>query len=261
MIYGLALGSGGIRGIAHTAFIDVLLKKRNNIKFEVVTGCSAGSVVGAMYALNPELNIKNKLKTVIKNNEKNIKMLGKELDSKLTLLSKMISSRSITDNNFAYNMFKEFYGKKKFSDCKVKLGIIAFDLNSGNSEYITEGYIIDAVMASSNVPGAFEPMRLGSMELVDGAVLHEVPVFLNKNMGADYVIANHVSPLIIYEEYDNGMDYLHKIDEYKIELITQHELKQANEVYYYNGKHFWYDFFDYDTIYKNSKKIYMRDVR
>ncbi|MDE5896831.1 MAG: patatin-like phospholipase family protein, partial [Clostridia bacterium] len=44
---GLALGSGGARGIAHVGFLQAL--DEAGIKADFVTGCSMGSVVGACY--------------------------------------------------------------------------------------------------------------------------------------------------------------------------------------------------------------------
>jgi NTE family protein len=254
MIYGLSLGSGGARGIAHLAFLQEI--KKRNYKFEIVTGTSAGAIIGALYAIDPEKDYTFLFKEVMEKNESTIKKLSKELNSGINVLKKMITSKSVIENNFAYKMFKDFYGKKKFSECKLKLGVVAFDIISGENVEITEGYVIDAVMASSCVPGAFKPMQLGGMEIVDGAVLTEIPVNLAKKLGAQYVVANHVSPIILEKEYFNGMQYLEYLDEYKVEFITQDELKNAEEIYTFNGENFWYEFFEYENVLKNAKEIY-----
>jgi NTE family protein len=43
---GLVLGSGGLRGLAHVGVISVL--EENNIEFDLVAGCSIGSLIGAL---------------------------------------------------------------------------------------------------------------------------------------------------------------------------------------------------------------------
>ncbi len=53
--YGLALGSGGARGAAHVGLIEIINKREINI--EVVTGSSAGAIVGAFFALYPKANL------------------------------------------------------------------------------------------------------------------------------------------------------------------------------------------------------------
>ena len=45
---GLALGGGGARGVAHIGVLQELHKA--DIKFDVISGTSAGSIIGAMYA-------------------------------------------------------------------------------------------------------------------------------------------------------------------------------------------------------------------
>ena len=50
---GLALGSGGARGLAHIGVLKVL--KENNIPIDFIAGVSAGSMVGAYYAVNLEV--------------------------------------------------------------------------------------------------------------------------------------------------------------------------------------------------------------
>ena len=46
---GLALGSGGSRGVSHIGFLKAL--EENGIKPDYISGCSMGSVVGGCYAL------------------------------------------------------------------------------------------------------------------------------------------------------------------------------------------------------------------
>ncbi len=80
-------------------------------------------------------------------------------------------------------IFIKNFMEEKISECKIKLGIVSYDLESGQEIEITEGYIIDAVMASSNVPGVFPPLRLGGMQHLDGGVLNPIPVNFAKKIG------------------------------------------------------------------------------
>ena len=48
MKIGLALGGGGVLGVAHLALLEEL--EKNDIKIDMVAGTSAGSVVGALYS-------------------------------------------------------------------------------------------------------------------------------------------------------------------------------------------------------------------
>jgi len=46
--FGLALGGGGARGLAHIGVLKVL--DEENIKIHSITGCSMGALVGGLYA-------------------------------------------------------------------------------------------------------------------------------------------------------------------------------------------------------------------
>ena len=260
MINALALGSGGVKGIAHIALISELVRKRN-IKFDIVTGCSAGSVVGGVYALNPSKNeFLKDFEAIIKKNSLKFIDLSNALSSKVNSFKRLLYSRGIAQNDLVYDILKQIYGKKRFSDCKIKFGVVAFDINSERLVEITEGYLIDAIMASSNVPGAFSPMRLGGMDLVDGGAISEVPVFLAKKLGGEYIIANDINPVRFKDIFSDGMDYMNYIDSFKTALITKNELDKADEVYTFSEEVEWYDFDKYFEIYRKAKRVYSRDI-
>jgi NTE family protein len=56
---GVALGGGGILGVAHIGVLEVL--EENEIVADVVTGTSAGSIVGALYAAGVNLSVLREL--------------------------------------------------------------------------------------------------------------------------------------------------------------------------------------------------------
>ena len=63
---GLALGSGGSRGVTHLGVLKAL--EEEGIRPDYIAGCSMGSVVGACYSagmtIEKMVNVVSKLKTV-----------------------------------------------------------------------------------------------------------------------------------------------------------------------------------------------------
>ena len=49
MKLGIALSGGGIRGIAHAGVLRAL--EENNIKPEIISGTSSGSIISSLYAI------------------------------------------------------------------------------------------------------------------------------------------------------------------------------------------------------------------
>ena len=54
---GLVLGGGGARGFFHVGVIKAIQEKR--IKIDKISGTSIGAIIGAMYAVNPQIDLEN----------------------------------------------------------------------------------------------------------------------------------------------------------------------------------------------------------
>lgn len=62
----LVLGSGGVRGMVHVGILEEF--EQAGINFDLIVGCSAGSIVGALYADCPDAcKIRNAMKGLRRN--------------------------------------------------------------------------------------------------------------------------------------------------------------------------------------------------
>ncbi|BBB93239.1 MAG TPA: patatin-like phospholipase family protein [Methylomusa anaerophila] len=169
---GLALGSGGLRGLTHVGVIKVL--EENNIPIDYIAGCSIGSLIGALYSagLDPD--------TIIK--------LGKNLRRR-HWIDFVIPQMGIISGERAMATIKLLTRQKSFDQLNIPLAVVATDLISGKEYIFTEGDVAKAVRASISVPGIFNPYEMDGLLLVDGAVLNPTPIDVARRMGADIVIA------------------------------------------------------------------------
>ena len=169
---GLALGSGGARGIAHIGVLQVL--EENGIPIHLVSGCSIGSIVGAIYATGTDL-----------------RMLEKYILS--------LSARDIMDpairahggllqGNKLEEMVRVFTHNQSFGQTRIPFYCTAVDLESGQLVTFTEGKICRAVRASMSIPGMFAPTRIADRWYIDGGALEEIPVDVLHENGADVII-------------------------------------------------------------------------
>lgn len=172
---GLALGSGGSRGVAHLGVLKAL--EEEGIRPDYIAGCSMGSVVGAGYASG--LTVEEMFKIVLK--LKAIQLLD------LTAIP--ITRLALTRGNKMQNLLVSKLGSIKFDELKIPFSCIASDLYSGRLVTLSEGDVAQAVRASSSIPTVFPPVKIGEQLLVDGGVLCRVPTEQVKEMGADVVIA------------------------------------------------------------------------
>ncbi len=172
---GLALGSGGARGLAHIGVLRVLLE--NDIPIDYIAGVSAGSMVGAYYALNLE----------IKGMEDKVKRLTKR--DMLKLIDITSPKKALIAGNKIKSFIKDLVADKLFKDTKIPISIIATDFCSGKEVILNQGNITDAVRASISIPGIFSPVKLNNKLLLDGGIVNPTPVDVVKRMGADIIIA------------------------------------------------------------------------
>ncbi len=198
--YGLALGSGGAKGIVHIGALQALHEE--GVKFNMVSGTSIGSIVAGMYALNYTAR---EMMLVIEE-------MG--ITKPKWLLEMKLKGVSLTDK------LKDIIGEKTFKDLVVPYRAVATDIDTGKEVIIKEGDLCKAMAASSAIPPAFKPVVIDDKRLIDGAFLNSIPADVVKKMGADYILGIDLSA-------DNPMNFSaikvlnHFYKEHKIEKCSR----------------------------------------
>ena len=91
-----------------------------------------------------------------------------------------------------------------FSKLPIPYACVAADMVTSNAKYWGEGSVITAMRSTMSIPGLFDPVRTGSMVLVDGGVRNNFPTDVAKAVGADLLIGVELSDLQPdYEDVDN----------------------------------------------------------
>lgn len=188
---GLALGSGGLRGIAHIGVLRVL--ERERIPVDFIAGCSIGSIVGALYAAGLDSETLYKL-------AKNLK--------RRHWLDFIIPKMGLVAGDRALEMFRLLTQRKHFDQLNIPLAIVATELTKGTEMIFTEGEVASAIRASISVPGVFTPFPINDMLFVDGAVLNPTPTDIVYNMGADIVLAVDLVPAGAVSNITNLFDVI-----------------------------------------------------
>ncbi|MGE9267716.1 MAG: patatin-like phospholipase family protein, partial [Verrucomicrobiales bacterium] len=188
---GLALSSGGARGLAHVGVLQVL--EENGIEIHALAGSSMGAYVGSLWAAG---------------------YAGSELEE---LAAEMHDSRQLwklADPIFppvkglfrgvkAKNHLRRSLGDLKFEDLERELYLVTFDVDTRERLVLRSGSIADAVHASCAIPGIIAPVTIRGRTCADGGVVDPVPVtVLEKYARVDHLIAVSVVPT--YADLDTG---------------------------------------------------------
>lgn len=175
---GLALGGGAVRGAAHLGVVAVL--EREGIVPDVVSGVSAGAIVGAGVAAGVPA----------------AEMLAafRKASWHHIAVPAWLSKLSMLDSSPLGALIERVTAVRDFESLGIPLAVLACDLCTGDEVVITTGPLREAVVASSAIPGLFEPVRRGGQMLVDGQLLVNVPVRAALDLGADYVLGVDIMP-------------------------------------------------------------------
>lgn len=179
---GIALGSGGARGLSHIPVLQML--ERNSIRADYVAGSSMGAVIGAVYCAG-KLDDFERI------------ALRYHKDDKIYSLAGFAASPSgISDiEPFMKILRRILFPYAKLEDLPIPLAVVCTEYYSGKPVAFTKGDIITAIRASLSIPGALVPVKYGDTFLIDGGVSNAVPVDAARAMGADKVIAVNINPL------------------------------------------------------------------
>jgi len=187
--YGLVLSGGASRGFAHLGVIEAL--HEHHIYPEIISGASAGSIVGGFYADG------KKPREVLQ----------------FFMEKKVVDFINLSFNGYGLlkiKGFRQFLEKnlkaKTFEELEKKLIIVKTNLNDGKPEYINSGDLIEAIIASSSIPALFDPIIKDKIVYVDGGVTNNFPVEPIKN-ACKKLIGVHVNPI----GKDDNIDGIRKI--------------------------------------------------
>lgn len=202
---GLALGSGGARGLAHIGVLKVL--KEANIPIDYIAGSSIGAIIACLYGAGLDVN---RLYTISK------------FFQRKYYLDFTVPKMGFIAGNKVKELIHLFTYGRNIEELDIPISIIATDLHSGEKVVFKKGPIASAVRASISIPGIFVPEKINGRLLVDGGVVDRVPVSVVKEMGADIVIGVDVAITTNQIEINNIYDVMMRSIE-----IMQMELVQS----------------------------------
>lgn len=162
---GLVLGGGGAKGAAEVGVLKVI--EEVGIPIDYIAGTSIGSINGGLYSIGYRAE---HLDSLFRNQKwLDLFMAGNvtEMLSDLTGMSDSVS----------------------FDSLPIPFRCVAVDVRSHKEIILDRGNLALAMRASMAIPGAFKPVKVGGMTLVDGGVINNLPVDVVRAMGADVVIA------------------------------------------------------------------------
>lgn len=166
---GVVLSSGGGRGVfAHTGFMLAL--EQMGIEVAAITGCSAGALVGGVYASGRDLQ---------QWTESIARVHSRQYwtpDSWSRFFWQMIVHKGrgytgLSDNKTAINFIRNNLVAQTFETCRIPFYSLATNLTQGSKTLFSTGDLAPCMMASAAMPVLYRPVEVGGEFFCDGATI------------------------------------------------------------------------------------------
>jgi NTE family protein len=222
---GLALGGGGVRGLAAVPILKTLDDLGVSVSF--IAGTSMGAILGCLYALGLSGNdIESRVRDHIVSRNDNFRAIyrkRKNLLRWLRLFGIATEKGGIlsADGAFKY-LFKEI-SEHEFQDVKIDFCSIATDYWSGEEIVLDSGPLLPAIKASMAVPGIFHPVKSENRLLFDGGLVNNLPYDWVQDK-TDFCIAVDVSNLPTDEDKETPSSYeamIGAVDIMQVEMLRR----------------------------------------
>ena len=176
---GLVLSGGGAKGIAHIGVLRALLD--NDIHPTIVSGTSAGSIVGALYAAGTTTE----------------GMMQMVTDTSMMKIFRLfgIPGSGLVKLDYLKERLAAFIKQDNFEDLKYPLFVCATNLNHGKAVYFNSGTLFDKVVASCSVPWLFKPLEIDGELYVDGGITNNMPASILRDK-CNVLIGSNVKPKV-----------------------------------------------------------------
>lgn len=200
---GVVLSGGGAKGFAHIGVLKVL--EDAGVKIDYIGGTSMGAVVGGLYAsgysarqidsIFHDTNFDELLSDYIPRESKsfyekhNDELYALTLPfDKLTIGIPIALSRGLYNYNLLNKLLHNVRHVRKFDQLPIPFVCVATNIETGEEVMLREGYLPEAILASSAFPSLFSPVEINGQLLIDGGVTNNYPVEEIRRMGADIII-------------------------------------------------------------------------
>ena len=247
--FGLALGGGGARGLAHIGVLKAL--EDEGILIDIIAGTSSGALIGALYAsgFNASSIEKKGLEFLESSEYKKARLefLKDEIEGEgSTRIKKIVSyakwkliynlslvKLALVSEKRIEAIVNSIIPEKNIEDLKIPFACVSTDLTSNAGLCFTRGPLREAVRASITIPGLFPPLQWKGRRLVDGGAVNLVPVDIAFRLGADLVVAVDVKgslPRSSPEDMKTGLDVILRTGYISGLFLNELRLREADLV-------------------------------
>lgn len=151
------------------------------VRPDLVVGTSVGAINGALLADQPHVAGVDRLEEMWRSLSKSGVFSGSALRRVGTIARTRTHAHDVGP---LADLLRSAFGDRTIEDLAVSFQCVAASVERAAEHWFDRGPIVDAVLASSAVPGLFPPHAIGSEHFLDGGLVHSIPVGRAVTLGA-----------------------------------------------------------------------------
>ena len=176
------LAGGGSFGAIQVGMMHSLAK--HGVVADLVVGSSVGAINAAYYAGDPSLKGVLGLEAIWRG----LKRHDVFPVTWRSLLSFLWRRDFLIPHDGIRKLVEDHVPYRNLQDAPLPIHVVTTDFVSGESVVLSEGPVVEAILASTAIPGAFSPIHYRDRFLADGAISSNTPVRVAVKKGARRLI-------------------------------------------------------------------------
>ncbi len=212
---GLVLSGGGVRGIGHIGMLKAL--KEHGIEASLVSGSSAGALVGAMYAADSSIE----------------EMLAFFKETPLFKYNFFtINKPGLVDTDRYFEIFNKYIPFDTFESLHKQLFVTATNLQKGAEEVFYKGDLIIPLLASAALPPVFSPVEINNDLYADGGIMNNFPSEPLRGK-VDFIIGSNVSVIraVSKKEIQSSFQLASRTTSLMIYAINRQKIRSCDMIF------------------------------
>ena len=180
------LGGGGRLGACEVGMLRALFERE--IVPQLIVGTSICALNGAAVAAAPVLRAVDRLEEVWTTLDRNEVFSG----SVLSGATNLVRTRTALQSNQPLRGLIEKMLPATFEELEIPFQCVAASIERAAEHWFSEGPLVDAILASSAVPGILPAVKIDGEHFIDGGIVNSIPIGRAVELGATEIFVLHV---------------------------------------------------------------------
>ncbi len=176
------LAGGGSLGAVEVGMLHALTE--HGLRPDFVVGASAGAINGAYFASDPTPRGVARLDQLWRG------LIRRHvMPMRLSDLFRIAMRRDyLVDPSGLRRLLEKHLPYRLLEEAPIAMHVVATDMVLGQEVLLSAGPVVDAVLASTAIPGVFPPVLIDGRSLIDGGVSNNTPISSAIKLGAQRIV-------------------------------------------------------------------------